>query len=561
MPTSSASSDDRLSASRCPECGAPVDWRSIPPDQSQVECEYCGTLIRVPGRSPRPKPEPTVIVAGAGAPPGAGCSWVSALVGLLVVGVVVVLFIANTSIPRLDQVTVAVVEEAFPNQNGEPAAVTRSPGAFNPLPMISQALAVKVRLASRPYLLANNDQLGVQMVVFAFQDEGSILIGFDPTQRREGWRSPLLSGSYYEMGIASDAQRVYVADGAKLLALNRSDGRVAWQTSLANNLQTSCPESAPCLQMVGEQLVALARDGTLQGFVGATGAPLWSRRLNSTPRQLLHAGSKVLAIDSNPRNEAVVQALDGATGDPLFELTPACEAGAFGANAHISDQFVVTPDGTALLVLGSGTYACAWRYSLEDGSLGWVYDPREVDTILPFTWSLGTFVLDDAVVYYTDETGDPAQIWALDTMADEPPAAPLYTADQVELSLVRVTGDLLLAAAAPTYATDELELWAVDRTTGSRLWQRRLETTHSFDEWRVDPTDAGLFVAVCHWNEEDCRFMVLDPATGVSRAETQEALGWPFEGGTTLGSRGYFTIDGALHVIDLTTAQTDYVWP
>jgi outer membrane protein assembly factor BamB len=539
-----------------------VDWREIPPEQSQVECAYCGTLIRVPGRSPQLKPSTPIVATGTPRPRTGGCSGMSGLVGLAILVVATVLFFAKTSWPALDTVIVSVVEQSFPGDNGEPgAASTRGPGASNPLPAIAQALAPQVRLVSRPYRLANNDQLGVQIVVFADQEEGTLLIGYDPVKRREGWRSPLLSDRTYEMGVASDAQRVYVADGAKLVALDRSDGRVIWQTSLANNLQTSCPDHAACLQVVGEQVVALARDGTVQAFLGATGAPLWSRRLNSTPRQLLQGGGRVVVIDNNSANDAVVSVIDPATGDTHYEVMPECDTGAFGSNAHSSDQFVVTPDESALLVLGSGTYACGWRYNLEDGSLAWSYAPDDMETVLPFTWAFGSFAFADPVAYFVDETNDP-QIYALDTLAGGQPEAPLFVADQqYDLNLLLTDGELLLVAASPDYAREEVELWAIDRNTGERRWQRRLETSHTFDEWIVHPTETGFFVAVCGWNAEDCRFMVLDPQTGVSRAEVQAAYGWNLEGSTFWGDRAYLTLDGSLRVIDLTTAQVEYSWP
>ncbi len=419
----------------------------------------------------------------------------------------------------------------------------------------------KSRLTGQPYQLVNNDQLGVQLLVTAYQEDGSLLIGFDPTTRREGWRSPLLSAATHELGIFSDAQRVDIADGAALMALDRENGAVVWQTSLANNLQSSCPEQAACLQQIGGQVVALTRDGTVQAFVGATGAPLWSRRLNSTPRQLMAAHDQVLALDTNADNGAIVLVLDSATGDVQHEIAPTCNEEGFGDRAHVSDQFFVTPDASALVVLGSGNYACAWRFDLPDGARSWRYESHGVDPLLPFAWAFGSWAFADPVAYFIDETDDPAQIWTLDTRNGQTPDAPLYSVAQYDLELLQTTENLLLVSAVPTYANDEVELWAIDRTTGERRWQRRLETTHTFDKWLVHPTADGIFVAVCQWNDDLCRFLVLDPETGVSRAEVRHELGGSLVGGAWLGDRAYLTIDGALHVLDLDNAEMVYSWP
>jgi outer membrane protein assembly factor BamB len=288
---------------------------------------------------------------------------------------------------------------------------------------------------------------------------------------------------------------------------------------------------------------------------------LWSRRLNSTPRQLMAAEDQVLALDTTTDNGARVLVLDSTTGDLTFEIVPTCNEGGFGNRAHVSDQFLVTPDASALVVLGSGSYACAWRFDLADGATSWHYESRGIDPVLPFAWAFGSLAFGDPVAYFVDETEDPAQIWAMDTRAGEKPDAPIYSVDQYDLELLQTTGNLLLASAVPTYATEEVELWAIDRTSGERRWQRRLETTHTFDKWLVHPTADGIFVAVCRWNEDLCRFLVLDPETGVSRAETRHEFGGNLDGSVWLNARAYMTIDGALHVVDLDSAEIDYSWP
>jgi outer membrane protein assembly factor BamB len=447
-----------------------------------------------------------------------------------------------------------IVEQPQPN-NAPPEAL-RASGRVNPW-----AAAAKLRLTGQPFALAENAGLGVQMLVATVPLEGGLLIGFDPTTQQEVWRSPPLSDRTAEWGVASDAQRVYIADGADLLTLDRQSGKLLWQTSLANNLQSSCPAQAACLQAVGGHVVALTRDGTLQAFAGATGAPLWSRRLDSTPRRLMVAQNEVLVFDTDAANGVVVMVLEGAPGDVQTTIIPTCDDTNFHTRAAISDEFLLSPSADALIVLGSGSYACAWRFGLPEGSEQWRYESQGVESTLPFAWAFGSVVFAEPMAYFIDETNDPTQIWALDTLTGSMPDAPLYTVDGYDLTLLQATPTQLLVAAAPGYAQDEVELWAIDRTSGTRLWQRRLETTHSFDDWLVFATEQEIFVTVCFWNKEPCRFLVLDPQTGVTRADMRPGLAGSLAGGIQRGPRAFLTIDGALHAVDLASAEIVYTWP
>ena len=345
------------------------------------------------------------------------------------------------------------------------------------------------------------------------------------------------------------------------MALERATGETIWQSSLANNIQTGCPASDPCLQRVGDQVVALTRDGTVQGFAGATGAPLWSRRLNSQPRQFMVNNDQVILVDNDDGNRAVVLVVNGVNGDLIYELQPACTFPNIEMRPHSSDQYLVTPDGTALLVVSSGSYACAWRYSLMDGALTWSYISPGTNGPLPFAWSMSSLTIADPVIYFIKEESDDVQIYALDSQIQGATPQLFYTIQDYELTVLYPLGDLLLVSAQPSYATDEVELWAIDRNTGERRWQRKLETTHTFDDRVTRPTDQGVFVAVCYWDVDQCRFEVLDIATGTSQGQVRQETDGSYTGVAWLGNQGFLTIDGKLYAIDLTTAAVEYTWP
>lgn len=557
--SSSSDASHRLVASRCPECGAPVDFRSVPRDQTQVKCVYCGTLIAIPGRTQPHTPEaaspPTIVVTSDGSLVKGG--WGCNAVGWMVV--ILIIFVTGIGVWSTSFITSAtrVVSDVVKNDSESDLP------SFRPLtlPTISLPLAPKPRLSTAPVVLGGNDTSPTQMVVAATQEDGALLFGFDPEKRAETWRSPLLSEKYYEMGVGADAARVYVADGATLMALDRSSGQIVWQTSLANNIQTSCAASDPCLQTVGDQVVTLARDGTVQAFAGATGAPLWSRRLNSQPRQFLANNDQVILVDNDERNRALVLILNATNGDLIHELEPSCSFPNIDMRPHSSDQFLVTPDGSALLVVGSGTYACAWRYNMSDGALTWSYISPDVNGPLPFTWSMSSLAVADPMVYFVKEEGDDVILYALDSSMAGSTPQPLYSIQDYELTVQYPLGDLLLVSAQPDYAREEVELWAINRSSGERRWQRKLETTHTFDDWVTRPTDTGIFLTVCSWNDDGCRFEVLDLSTGASKGQVRQATGTFFSGAAWLGNRGYLTIDGKIYAIDLATATVAYTWP
>jgi outer membrane protein assembly factor BamB len=541
-----------------------VDFRHVPPDQSQVKCAYCGTLITIPGRAqaapavftaPVQRSKPTIVASSDGrlVKGGWGCGvW---MVVILIVAVVGFSLWSTTFITSATRTVSNLVSDGTQNDPSSDAP------AFT-LSTFDQALAPKPRLMTAPMMLRGDDHATTQIVTAAYQEHGSILVGFDPVNRVETWRSPLLGEKYYDMGMSADAARVYVADGAALMALDRATGKILWQSSLANNLQTGCNASAPCLQIVGEQLVALARDGTAQGFNGATGAPAWSRRLNSQPRQFLTNNNQVIFVDTDDSNHPLILVLDATTGDIIYNLQPSCVfPNSMEMRPNLSDQYLITPDGSALLIVGSGTYACAWRYDLTSGALTWSYRSPDVLGALPFTWSMSSLAVADPVVYFVNDEDKTVQVYALDTQIQDSTPQPLYSIKGYKLTVQYPLGDLLLVSAQPDYATDEVELWAIDRNTGERRWQCKLDTTHTFDEWVTHPTEQGIFVSVCYWNTDDCRFEVLDLATGTSQGEVRATAGNSFAGAAWRGNEGFLTIDGKLYAINLATGAIEYSCP
>lgn len=532
----------RPTSHRCPECGAPINFQSAPAEQWQVRCDYCGAYIPIPGRkaaaSPVPRP-PVVSGDGRLVKSGWGCS----------TRVWLVLFVV---LPLL----------VFAAVTYDRASVTH---------WLRVSVQPPLRPVSAPIALGGDDRAAVQLIMAAYEETGSRLIGFDPSARREVWRSLRLSDRWYEMAITADATTIYVADGAELLAFARSDGALVWRTTLANNVQTTCATHAPCLHHLAgvdvedATLAVLARDGTVQAFAAATGAPRWSRRLNTTPRQLLSTDDAVIVIDGDERNRAIVLALDAQRGEPRFELRPTCRTNDFNYGPSPHDRYLLTPDRRSLIVASSGHAGCAWRYDLADGAETWRYVPDAASGarpagVLPFTWVNASSLLVDSTLYVVNDQGRTTYLYRLDTAQADAPHL-VASVDQYDLTLEMSLGSRLLLSARPDYARNEVELWAIDPDSGDRVWQRAALGRHPFDEWAAQLTNQGLFLAACRWEASDCRFDLLDPATGVVRQSVQTPVGRSYGGETWLGATGYFVVGGKLHAVDLNAGRVLYSWP
>lgn len=569
----SSRSSNHLTSSRCPECGAPVDFRNIPREQSQVKCAYCGTLIAIPGRISAEGARPPVVTQvatkttitatsdGSVTASNSGCSGIGW--AIIVIAIIFGVF-ASTSTSIVTSM-LAIFNDSIQNNSsnqvpGSPTEPNNNAQALT-LPNLQRMVIPPPRLIGKPLLLRGDENAATQLVIMAYESDGGRLIGFDPAKRDETWRGSLLGEKYYNIPTIADDERIYLVNEATLMALDRATGKLVWQSSLANNIQTGCAGENGCLQVTGDQIVALSRDGTIQSFHGATGAPTWSRRMNSQPRSFLVNQDQVLVVDMDEGNNAQVFVIKASTGDLLFDFQPACNFTVITMRPHASDKFIVTPNGESLLIISSGTYACAWRYSLTDGSLVWSYRPPEVNGPLPFTWSRDSLTLNDPTVYFTNKDSSNAKIYQLDTQSAGSVPQVFYEVANYDIAVHFTVGDLLLVSGSPGYASDEVEIWAIELASGERRWQRKLGTTHSFDDWLIYPTDEGIFTMICSWDDDDCRFETLDYATGTSKGQLNADTGRPFNGMSVRGNQGFLTINGKIYAIDLTTSTINYSWP
>lgn len=569
----------QLIASRCPECSAPVDLTRVPADVNQIRCAYCGTHLTIPKHRPahrapehyRPPvrlPQGKVSIDVTPKPPphtgNAGCGIVAAL---LIFGVML-----------LADVTVFhTLQSFFGGELPTPAGLLERLGAAVPA-----SLSVG-HLYDAPVLVhAANDSAddpagdegavpdaGVAGVLLQARadDDAGMVVFFDAPTRTLRWRAPGFSQNFNEIQMTSGPRFVYVADQGRLTALDRETGEQAWQISLANPIANVC---ADCLQYMAGYVVALTRDGTLQSFEAAGGLPAWSRRFSRPAVRLHNVGGQPAVVDADANNRATFYMLDRITGNEFQAIQPVCTEGDRTVYATPAAPFVVSADGLRLHVLGSGSLGCVWRFNLVTGEQEWLYIETQsgdgVDDVVPFTWTGASFLLRKGVLYTTQGDGNAGVLRAVDSATSAPNATrELLRAEQHELTLEDIleteAGDTLVTIAHPTFARHEPEIWGIGAQDGARRWQLQLDMTHAFDTLLLRHTPAGLFVGQCLWQADECRFEVVDPATGVTGGQTRHNVAGSVSGLAYSDRAVWLNIWGDLHAVDLSTAQVEFVWP
>jgi outer membrane protein assembly factor BamB len=558
---STPSTPPSLTSSTCPNCGAPIDQSKIAPNQRQINCEHCGSLLNLPAQervrelremhaqqvvitlqTPAVNiSEETVKTAGKVAG-GVGCGAVlSTLIVLAIVG--------GTLIFVLQQVGVLSQNIPIPGINA------------TGMPKLSSLIAGD-RVIGQPVPLSSVDDGGQKLAYITLVDSDHAVVLFDARMREQKWRSKTFKGNFTNTSIAANGDHIFVGNEGKLAALNRSDGQVAWEASLAADLQTGVGCKAnPCLRVFGDKVVSLAKDGTLQAFNAASGQQAWSKRLNYTSDEIFDALGNPAVVDTTDgkNTEATFYIFDANTGEVMREIAPSCRIGNREERPFAVETWQLAPDGKSLYVIDDGSTACAYRYDLTTGDQMWAYVPQEYgESVLPFT-SNGPTVIGPEAAFVANAATD-NQIIAIDGTTGEPRV--LIQDARTVFTLVDANADVVIAQASPTYDRQKTQLWGIDAKTGDKLWQYAL-TGEAFTEKAVlKLSENGLFVATATRDDKQLLIDVLNPRTGVSKGQVTETAD------TAILTSGAFTKDRAwlnvwsnLWEVDLATGKVLSKWP
>jgi outer membrane protein assembly factor BamB len=496
----------------CPNCGSSVAMEG----QSGI-CAYCGTAIERPKQAqpsstaawpPTLKPIQRAVRAGESMPRrGVRPFAVLVLITVAALGG----FLVGRALPSGHAVAPGAGPGPILAATPEPPIVDISGGSITDLAAVLPI-----------------DGPGGDLIVYVYHsgDNNSsfyTVARIDGATREPRWHSPPLGKNAYQGMLAAGAGMVFLTDGDKLLALKQSDGALAWQAALDVEPQTACDD---CLQVVGERVLVLEKNGGLQAFDTRSGQQAWSTRLPNTPRALpVVGGDRLLTLrDSDDKNGRLLAFLDAATGKPALELDPRCPK----ANDNFSDErpewstpFLFDEDGTAMYTMYGFFAKCAQGWDLAAGQTRW--EIALDDRLVPSSWTSGRAMLAGETLYASNS----GLLWALDTAN----GAIRTLADDKEYNLTPLAASdgMLIALASPTWDSQRKFLWGLDARTGEQRWQVRLQarewigmsSSGDFD-FRLMP--AGLMVMQVLRDDAKLLIETLDLRSGAAAGRQEHAL-------------------------------------
>jgi outer membrane protein assembly factor BamB len=521
----------RVTATECPNCGAPIDPVELS-KSDDPKCPFCHTAI--PTESDAPPVEPFVLAAPinvnvpAAIKTGRRAGLIVTVVILLVVGGIV---------------AAATLGHSGTNSSGGGSGYSTA-----------GAIAVPVGPSAADFYV-------VAPKVSAVESE--VVRRVDPTTDKVVWSSGVLdqSDSGVPIVVAGPSQALAIF-GTTVVALDAATGHQLWQASLSNGLATPC--DSQCAVVVGQRLVALTMDGTVQAFDVASGAQSWSMRLDSTPRWLEPAGTNVLvdetAASGGPNLSVLV--IDAASG-AARTLTPTCPPGPdipLTAGATDEGGFFVSPDGTALTVLVTTSGGCALRYNLADGALLWRTATDEENTQIPFTLTGETTAQSQSTLVWTNS----GTLFALDTSSGAIRSV-LTTTDNTSFTISGIVGSTLIAQSALEDDSDKPATVGIDLTSGKQLWQIATRVVKSGDTQAVELTGSNPVIVSCNSDADTCLFEAVDPLTGTIKGSSllPSEPGEVDEVQATVTAASLEVVVGWNHVVGFnpTTAAVEWRWP
>lgn len=193
------------------------------------------------------------------------------------------------------------------------------------------------------------------------------VLRFNGTDNKAVWSSADVADIGDSSPITVDGTNAYVVAEAKIFAFKLSDGSQLWQSALSDSLSwSSCQD---CLQAIGPRVIVRTTDGNLQAFDTATGAPSWSRMLESSSADLIRTTANLVVIDQD-----LIVSIDLSTGanGPVFD--PVCPRPQSTEPDHADasfDDFMASPSGASLLAFFGNMPSCIQSFNPDTGALEW----------------------------------------------------------------------------------------------------------------------------------------------------------------------------------------------
>jgi outer membrane protein assembly factor BamB/ribosomal protein L7/L12 len=406
--------------------------------------------------------------------------------------------------------------------------------------------------------------------VFYNPDADTRSIGLvDPATGKLLWQAAKLSGDGNPEAVATGPDLIYVANATDLLAYHKSDGSLAWQVRMSDKLNYGVSN----LLVTAGRVITSNVDQTIQAYDAGTGHQVWTRRLSGYDSTLRLMGASLVVMDyTDSNNDYGLLFLDPAAGTQQNVITPACNYNNQTSNLDADSALIYDPAGHALYLVYDSSYGCVQRLDLASGITVWEADSQNNFSLTPDDFQA---LLTASTLYFNNGN----DLMAVDKSSGSMKV--LLTNPDYELLPLAVAGDNLIVRARRTRGTEIFQLWGVDTSSGSQVWQVDMQASSPIDPpnemagliddtgsgwtWRLATT--GLVVVQFQAQPNQLVLETFNPATGASLSKQAiplknisgdfygipAILGWQ-------GNIGYINIDSNMYSLDVSTGQLKVIY-
>ena len=299
------------------------------------------------------------------------------------------------------------------------------------------------------------------------------------------WQAAPLAADGYADAVAASGDLVYTASGSTLLAYKKSDGSLAWQTQMPDKLNYG----DTTMLVTAGRVITLNNDQSLQAYDAATGSLVWNRRLAGNDSTLRLMGGSLVVLDYiGDSYDYSLIFLNPVDGSQKRAITPACQVDQYSSDSlYLDSGLIYVQSENALYLIYESSDGCIQRVDFTTGQLVWQTVTQDGFSFEPY----GFNGLMTATVFYFN--GD-NQLLAVDKSTGAVKTL-LKNADY-DLFPLAMSGNTLLVRARRTRGTERYELWGVDATSGTSVWQTVLQNASPIDppdgmSGLIDNTDTG----------------------------------------------------------------------
>lgn len=389
------------------------------------------------------------------------------------------------------------------------------------------------------------------------------------------WKGPSLESTTVQshMTWIGDEKYVYLAAKTRLMWIDRKTGETT-ESSLQDELPTGARTT---LIAFPDQVVALSKDGSLQGFSKKEGRRLWTTRLNTTPDHIFSIADKVGVLDEQKNKRGFVL-FQPDSGKEAGRVMPAGPNWTFRSDPQTlsfpaSSNIVLDPDGHSVYFL-FGYYApySIQRWDMATQEKKWATAVDLEDSIIS-SLPYAPLQTDKYVIFGSEKKG---------VVVDKTTGAVIFSIREKEssykLRALGIVDGTLLMDALRTRGTTRHEIWGFDLTSGDRLWQSIIDSEFEFkgkagisQNWFAvngpvsfwGLSDKGLCLLLVDPNKKSFTMETLDPKTGVGQGE--KSIAWPWQSNPAIiewkNNKAWRSTYHKLERIDVTSWKTEATWP